>query len=131
MPDFRTTCQIHAAIFAALFAIYMLAPGLSFIAFDLGAPPEARFVARRAGIILLGVAAIAFLARGLPPSPARQAIVVGLIVIWGGLAAFGATAILRGVVGWTAWGTVVVEAVLAIILVPHLRSRPKDGSDAG
>ncbi|SEL46071.1 hypothetical protein SAMN05444413_109103 [Roseivivax marinus] len=126
MPDFRTTCQIHAAVLAALFAVYMLLPGLSFLAFDITATPEARFVARRTSIMLLGLAVMVFLLRGVPPSVARQAVVLGMIVVWGGLAVFGVVALMRGVIGWTSIGTIVVEAVLALLFVPHLRSRPRD-----
>ncbi len=122
MPDFRSTCHIHAAVLAALFLVYLLLPGLPLAAFDQAAGPEARFAARRSGVVFLGLAAMLMLARDAPPSLARQAIAIGMIVIWGGLALFGSQAILRGVAGWTGWGTVVVEAVLAVLFVPHLRS---------
>ena len=55
-----------------------------------------------------------------------QAVVLGMIVVWGGLAVFGVVALMRGVIGWTSIGTIVVEAVLALLFVPHLRSRPRD-----
>ena len=57
---------------------------------------------------------------------ALLAVVLGMIVVWGGLAVFGVVAPMRGVIGWTSIGTIVVEAVLAILFVPHLRSRPRD-----
>ncbi|ETX14207.1 hypothetical protein OCH239_04975 [Roseivivax halodurans JCM 10272] len=122
MPDFRTTCHINAAVLVALFLVYLILPGLPLVAFDQTVTPETRFVTRRSGIVFLGLAAMLMLARDAPASVSRQAIAIGMIVIWGGLAIFGAQAILRGIAGWMTWGTVVVEVVLAVLFVPHLRS---------
>lgn len=123
MPDFRTTCHVHAAVFAALFLAYLLLPGLPLLAFGIDGTPGAQFVARRAGILMLGLAVMLMLLRNQPPSEARQAVAIALVVTWAGLAIFGAQAILRGVASWTGWGTVVVEVVLAALFVPHLGSK--------
>ncbi|SFD45327.1 hypothetical protein [Roseivivax sediminis] len=127
MPDFRTACHIHAAVFAALFAIYVVLPGLPLAAFDQTATPGAQLAIRRSGVVLLGIAVILMLVRNTGPSPERRAIVLGVVVIWAGLALFGVQAILRGVAGWTAWGTVAVELSLAALMVPHLRARRTEG----
>lgn len=126
MPDFRTTCQIHAAVFAALFLSYLLLPGVPLAAFTLDAPPEARFVARRAAFVFLGLAALLMLTRNAPKSDARQAIAIGLVVIWVGLAISGIQGILRGIAGWTGWFTVAVELALAALFLPHLGSGRHD-----
>lgn len=123
MPDYRTTCQIHAAVLAALFATYLLLPFAPLWVFGQEALPGAVFMTRRASVIFLGIAAMLMLSRNAPRSEARQAIVIGLIIVYLGLALIGAQATLRGVAGWLTWLTVAAELVLAASLVPHLRSR--------
>lgn len=130
MPDFRTTAQAHAAILAGLFAAYLLLPWLPLLVFGQDWTPGAAFMARRASVAFLGLAAMLMLARNAPPGEGRQAIAIGCIVVYLGLALVGAQAALRGVAGLLTWVTVLLELALAASLVPHLGARDRRRDDA-
>ena len=128
MPDYRAICQIHAAVLAALFAAYLLLPVVPLWIFGQDMLPGTVLMTRRGAIPFLGIAAMLMLSRNAPRSEARQGIVIGLIVVYLGLALVGAQAALRGIAGWLTWATVAVEILLAISLLPHLRSRETDAT---
>ena len=71
MPDYRTICQIHAAVLAALFAAYLLLPIVPLWVFGQEALPGAVFMTRRASVVFLGIAAMLMLSRNAPRSEAR------------------------------------------------------------
>ena len=71
------------------------------------------YMARRYGAMFVGYAAILWLGRASPPSPARSAILVGgvaVTLVMGGVSLLGAV---TGVVGPAVWSAVLIEAVLA------------------
>ncbi|APX23531.1 MAG: hypothetical protein CML50_22170 [Rhodobacteraceae bacterium] len=113
---------------AALFAAYLLLPVVPLWIFGQDMLPGTVLMTRRGAIPFLGIAAMLMLSRNAPRSEARQAIVIGLIVVYLGLALVGAQAALRGIAGWLTWATVAVEILLAISLLPHLRSRETDAT---
>lgn len=71
------------------------------------------YMARRYGALFVGYAAILWLSRSSPPSPARRAILVGgvgVTVVIGVVSLLGAV---TGVVGPAVWVAVLIEALLA------------------
>lgn len=81
MPDFRTTAQAHAVILTGLFTAYLLLPSLPLWIFGQDWTPGAAFMARRAAVAFLALAAMLMLARKAPPGDARQAIAMGCGVL--------------------------------------------------
>ena len=74
-------------------------------------------------LLVAAIAALLTVANAGQAMPAYGLLVIGLIIVYLGLALIGAQATLRGVAGWLTWLTVAAELVLAASLVPHLRSR--------
>lgn len=85
------------------------------------------YVGRRYGGVVLGYAAILWLARAAGPSPARTAILGGGALVTGLVTALSAGGVLSGTVGPGAWGAVAIEALLTAGFVYYFlaeRSRP-------
>jgi hypothetical protein len=71
------------------------------------------YMARRYGGLLFGYAVILWLGRQAPPSPAKNAILAGGVVVTTVMTALSLLGVLTGTVGPAAWSAVVIEAVLA------------------
>jgi hypothetical protein len=71
------------------------------------------YMARRYGALFVGYAAILWLGRTSPPSPARTAILVGGIAVAAVIGVVSVLGAVTGVVGPAIWGALLIEAVLA------------------
>lgn len=72
------------------------------------------YMSRRYGGLLFGYTVMLWMSRNAPPSPARRAIVVAGFVLSCVMTALSLMGVLSGTIGPSAWGAVVVEALLLV-----------------
>jgi len=87
-------------------------------------------LAQRTAALYAGLAVIGFLARAVPPSPARRAIAVGTAVLCGGLALSGLLCFALGLTGWGGLTTAVFEILVGVAYVIADRTDIPDAARA-
>lgn len=113
--SFRIAALGVSLLCFALAAIWVFAPDLFFTSWRVEASPAAYFSARRGAALYLGFGVLAFLARDVEPSPARNAIALAFGTWLGALAALGIVEFAVGDAGAGIWSAIVVEIVLSVV----------------
>ncbi len=111
---YKLISTVASVITFLLFATLLLAPQFIFILFGVEGNEAAYFLARRAAMLFLGLAFIAFLSRNAQHSVARQTISLGIACSMMGLALLGIIVLLRGFTGMGILLAVGGELFLAI-----------------
>ncbi|MEM9131251.1 MAG: hypothetical protein AAGA59_06630 [Actinomycetota bacterium] len=114
MPSFRLLTTSTTALALTLATLLLAAPGVVYWLFGVDGAETADFIARRAAMLFLGVAAVAYSARHLGPSVGRLAVAAGLGVPMAGLAVLGSIELARGFAGPGILVAVVGETALAL-----------------
>jgi hypothetical protein len=105
---------IAAVLTFALGAAWLLAPAFMLQQWGITGNTAAAYMSRRCGGLFFGYAAILWFSRLAGVSPARDAIVTGGFVVSTVMAVVSLVGVVGGTIGPTAWGTVVIEALLAV-----------------
>jgi len=84
---------------------------------NLGASPSADLVARRGAALYAGVGVMVFMARGAAPSPARSALLAGMVTACSLLAALGIGELASGHAGRGILVAVMLEILLVLAVV--------------
>lgn len=116
-PSYRIAAQCSGALCAALCVTLLFVPEAVFWLFDLAEGDTARVLAKRAGVLFLGLALILILTRLHAPNPSRRAVQTALAAMLGAMAVLGVLEWARGAVGSGIWLAVFVEILLAGVLV--------------
>ena len=121
--SFRSLAILSAILFFALALVWMLAPNVALSSWGVAFSPSAGLMSRRTAALYAGLAVMLFSARNSQPSPARSAMVAGLVVACLTLAALGGFELITGHAGRGIVGAVIIEVafLLAFVSVSHAR----------
>lgn len=126
---FRHLATGTALLFWALAVVWMFAPADMLTNWGVGFSEDTELVSRRAAALYLGIGVMFFLARNCRPSPARSALVTGLIVTCLTLAALGLYEWLAGHARVTILAAVFIEALLSLVLL-YVQRAEGQGQDS-
>ena len=118
---YRTISTAVATLYATLAFVLLLSPGLVNWLFAVPGHATGDFMAKRAAMLFLGLAAIAFLSRDAAPSTARDAIAKGIAVAMIGLALASLYEFARGFAGPGICLAIVIEIVVSMAFFSTLR----------
>ncbi len=110
---FSTLNLYRSALYFALSATLIFAPDIVYWLFGVNGDDSGDFIAKRAGMLFLGLALVCSLSRKTNDSDARIAISVGLAASMSGLALSGVYEFYRGYVGPGIWLAIAFETVFA------------------
>ena len=99
MLTFRNVNLLSTLVAFNLFVVLLFAPQLIFSLFGLEGNPPAYFLSRRAAMLFLGLATLAFTSRNAAHSEARQSIMAAVGVTMAALAILGVAELARGYAG--------------------------------
>lgn len=111
---FRSINQAASLVCAILTVVLIFLPELIYLLFSLTGDAVGNFLAKRAGMLFLGLATLLYFSRNTEASSARSAISLGLAVAMGGLALLGAYEYFRGYAGVGIWLAIITETSFAI-----------------
>lgn len=114
MLDYKTVSLVMALITICLSLLLMIIPEFIFWLFGIEGGSSAEFIARRAGILFLGLSAMSYLGRRAAPSELRQAMSLGMTILLASMAVLGLWEWGRGFAGRGILLAVATEASLAI-----------------
>ena len=104
-----------SALYVALFACLLIAPNLIYWLFGISGDATADLLAKRAAMLFLGLAVLAFLGRNAPPSHLRQAVSAGMAAALAGLMLTGMYEFFVGTAGGGIWVAIGGEAVFLVL----------------
>ncbi len=113
MLSFRLVSSLTAFIASLLFIVLLFVPEIAFTLFAVEENQSAFFIARRAAMLFLGIAVVAWVGRDAPHSASRQALCIGLTVAMLALVALGTAELIRGFAGVGILLAIITEALLA------------------
>lgn len=96
---FKFLALALVALTSVLALLLLLVPASVMTLFAIDSGDAAAFLGRRAGVLFASQGVMWFLARNAPPSAARQALLIGVTIMMGGLACLGIGEFLRGFAG--------------------------------
>ena len=111
---FRSINQAASLLCAILSVALIFLPELIYFLFNITGDAVGNFLAKRAGMLFLGLATLLYFSRNIEASSARSAISLGLVVAMGGLALLGAYEYFRGYAGIGIWLAIITETTFAI-----------------
>lgn len=111
--SYRAAARATGGVFALLCATLVFAPGLVLWLFDLADAASATVLARRAGVLFLGLALVLLLTQTHPSNSSRKAIQYAVAVMLCAMALLGLVEWLRGGVGPGIWLAILAELLLA------------------
>lgn len=114
---FRALSVLVSILFMAIACVWMFSPSAMLAHWNLGASPSAELVARRGAALYAGVGVMVFMARGAAPSPARSALVAGMVTACSLLAALGIGELASGHAGRGILVAVALEILLVLAFV--------------
>jgi len=116
---FRSLSVMTSLLFLAIACAWMFLPGAMLANWGIGTSAAAELVARRGAALYAGLSVMFFMARGAAPSPARSALVAGVVTACTLLAALGIGELASGHAGRGILVAVVLEIafVLAFLFV--------------
>lgn len=126
MIAYKTVSVMTAGLCITLAVFLLLIPEPIFLIFGVAGNESAYFISRRASMLFVGYAAIAFLSRHEPPSASRQSISFGIGTSMSGFVALGLFELVRGVAGPGILLPMAVELFLALCYL-SIWSRDKRG----
>lgn len=115
MMSFKVLNTITACISLILFVVLLCSPELIFWLFGVEGNESAYFIARRAAMLFLGFAVIAYFSRHAKHSEERQVIILGFTCLMFGLSALGTFEFVRGFVGVGIFLAISAELPLAML----------------
>ena len=124
---FRSINQAASLLCAILSVVLIFLPELIYFLFNITGDAVGNFLAKRAGMLFLGLATLLYFSRNIEASSARSAISLGLVVAMGGLALLGAYEYFRGYAGIGIWLAIITETTFAIGYALVLLSDRRDG----
>ncbi len=107
-------CTVVALLFFALFINLVWVPDIPFWLFDLQGNEVAEILAKRAGVLFLGLCVLCFAARRSQSPEVQRLIALSVWVAMGGMAVLGIYEFLRGAVGPGMWVAVIIEILIAV-----------------
>jgi hypothetical protein len=119
--NFRNLAIVCALLCFALAVVWLVAPGILLNMWGVDFSSSVGLVGRRGAALYAGIGVMLFCARNAEPSPARSAIVAGLIVSFLALAALGAFELAAGNAAPGILSAVLVEIILALALLRIVR----------
>jgi hypothetical protein len=125
---FRTLATISSGLFLVLACMWMFTPAWALAQWGVSSTESAELVGRRAASLYFAFAVMFFMAKDLPSSPGRKALVSGLVVACSILAALGLLELYLGHVRLGILNAVAIEVVMGLALlradrVPALGNR--------
>ncbi|WP_369943461.1 hypothetical protein [Xanthomonas medicagonis] len=114
---FRSLSVWVSVLFMALACVWMFSPGAMLANWNIGASPSADLVARRGAALYAGMSVMFFMARGAAPSPARSALVAGIVTACSVLAVLGIVELASAHAGRGILVAVALEILLALAFV--------------
>lgn len=114
MIAYKTLSVMTASLCITLAVFLLLIPEPIFLIFGVAGNESAYFISRRASLLFVGYAAIAFLSRHEPPSASRQSISFGIGASMSGFVALGLFELVRGFAGPGILLPMAVELFLAL-----------------
>ncbi|WP_424974966.1 hypothetical protein [Dinoroseobacter sp. S124A] len=114
--SYRLAARIAGGVFAVLCATLILVPEVILWLFDLAGAASAEVLAKRAGILFLGLALVLFLTQAHGPNPTRKAVQQAGAVMLCAMAVLGAAEWLQDGVGPGIWLAILAEILLAGVL---------------
>lgn len=114
--SYRLAARITGGVFAALCATLILVPELILWLFDLAGTAAAEVLAKRAGILFLGLALVLLLTQAHRPNPSRKAVQQAVAAMLCAMAVLGVAEWLRDGVGPGIWLAILAEILLARVL---------------
>ena len=112
MPSFSLVSTLTAVIASLLFIVLLFVPEIAFSLFAIEENQSAFFIARRAAMLFLGIAVVAWVGRDAAHSASRQALCIGLTVAMLALVVLGTAELIRGFAGVGILLAVFTEALL-------------------
>jgi len=114
MLNYKIISIASVILTSTLFLSLLLVPDLIFWIFSIEAGEAARFIARRASILFLGLSILSFLSRNTPHSSLRQNIILAMCVLWSLMALLGLFELIRGYAGIGILLAITAETIFAI-----------------
>ncbi len=112
--NFKILSYFTFGLSAVLSILLLFFPNVIFFIFGLEGNATADFISRRAAMLFLGYAVIAFFSRNSPPSDSRQAITLGIALSMLGLAILGLFEFARGFAGLGSLLPICTEFLLSL-----------------
>lgn len=109
--SYKAVSFAASALYFALFACLLLSPEVIYWLFGINGHPSADLLAKRAGMLFLGLAVLSFVGRDAPPSNLRRTVVIAISTTLGGLIVIGVYEFLRGTAGAGIWCAIAGETV--------------------
>lgn len=119
--NFRVMAWLFSVAAAILAVMFIFNPQTLLHSWNLDAPATTQFMARRLGVVYLGIAVMFFLGRSAPPSPLRNAVCIGIAIVLVLLPVMSLIGLQQGLVGKSIIGSIIIELVLAAGLISTLR----------
>lgn len=109
----RALFVITAALLTLIGVSWLVVPETMFALWGAQGDAVAIYIGRRYAVLFFGYAAILWLSRNAPASPARDAILAGSAVVCAAMALVSLSGALTGTVGPAIWMAVLIETTLA------------------
>lgn len=119
--NFKTVNLYASGLFFALFLLLALGPQVLFLLLDVPDGETARFLARRAGVLFLGLGLLAQLTKGTSDSEVIRSISLSFAVAFLGLIILGLFEYWRGFVNFMIFGPIAVELTFAFLYLTIAR----------
>ncbi|WP_424966486.1 hypothetical protein [Dinoroseobacter sp. S375] len=114
--SYRLAARITGGVFAMLCVTLILVPEVILWLFDLAGAASAEVLAKRAGILFLGLTLVLLLTQAHGPNPTRKAVQQAVAVMLCAMAVLGAAEWLQDGVGPGIWLAILAEILLAGVL---------------
>ena len=114
MNTYKILNMFTSVLFLYLFYVLLFDAASFFTDIEVDAGEAAYILARRASILMIGIAVLLFLSKNLQHSDARQMIILAATVIMLGFAIMGTYELARGNVGKGILTAIVVESIVGI-----------------
>lgn len=118
---FRTVTLLTTVFFGGLAVGLITSPEYFAGTFGLIESDGATVMARRAGVLFIGLAGLIYASRGLPPGKARRKASIAMTVMFLSLILLGLYDLIRGAVGWGIFAAITPEIVFTLLYVRLLR----------
>lgn len=109
---YKQTSTAAAIVFLIVSLSLILVPDLIYWMFGLVGNPLGDFLALRAAMLFLGLAALCYFGRTAPPSELRSVVAASLCISLAALALAGVYEFMRGYAGPGIWLAIVIEVAL-------------------
>ena len=109
----RTVLSVFAVSSGIVCVEFLFQPGFWITLYGASADPQARFLYRLIGVLFAGLGVMAWSGRTSEPSPARRALIRGLVAANGLVGIVAVAGAVTGVYNQLAWGPAIVFPLFA------------------